>query len=141
MTDTPPAPGWWLASDGRWYPPEQHPAPTYQPHIPPPTVGAANSDAIASLVLGILWLGGIGSVIAIVLGIRARREIDRSYGRQSGRGQATAGIVLGWIGVVGAALCALLITLGITSGFFADFNSMPPDGHCDDSHFWQDSDC
>lgn len=20
-----PAPGWWLASDGRWYPPEQHP--------------------------------------------------------------------------------------------------------------------
>ena len=25
MSDQPPGPGWWLASDGRWYPPELHP--------------------------------------------------------------------------------------------------------------------
>ena len=25
MVDLEPAPGWWLASDGRWYPPELHP--------------------------------------------------------------------------------------------------------------------
>jgi hypothetical protein len=25
MTDTSPGPGWWLASDGRWYPPHLHP--------------------------------------------------------------------------------------------------------------------
>ena len=24
-TGTPPTPGWWLASDGKWYPPELHP--------------------------------------------------------------------------------------------------------------------
>jgi len=25
MTDVPAAPDWWQASDGKWYPPEQHP--------------------------------------------------------------------------------------------------------------------
>ena len=25
MSETPPAPGWWRASDGNWYPPEAHP--------------------------------------------------------------------------------------------------------------------
>ncbi|MGO8872964.1 MAG: hypothetical protein ACLQPH_16485 [Acidimicrobiales bacterium] len=31
MSDTSQGPGWWLASDGRWYPPEQAPAPTSAP--------------------------------------------------------------------------------------------------------------
>jgi hypothetical protein len=26
MSETPQAPGWWIASDGRWYPPELHPS-------------------------------------------------------------------------------------------------------------------
>ena len=26
MSDTSQGPGWWLASDGKWYPPEQHPS-------------------------------------------------------------------------------------------------------------------
>ncbi len=34
MSDTAQGPGWWLASDGRWYPPETHPH--YQGTIPPP---------------------------------------------------------------------------------------------------------
>jgi len=34
MSDVPQGPGWWIASDGKWYPPEQHPG--YQP-LPPPT--------------------------------------------------------------------------------------------------------
>jgi len=33
----PPAPGWWLASDQNWYPPEQHPNYT-KPHGPTPSV-------------------------------------------------------------------------------------------------------
>jgi hypothetical protein len=32
----PPGPGWWMASDGRWYPPESHPsAPPPDPGTPP----------------------------------------------------------------------------------------------------------
>lgn len=34
MTDTSQGPGWWQASDGKWYPPESHP--NYRPPPPPP---------------------------------------------------------------------------------------------------------
>jgi hypothetical protein len=51
-------------------------------------------------VLGLIgWvLCGVGSVIAIVLGFVARDQIKRSWGRQTGSGMATAGIILGFIG-------------------------------------------
>jgi hypothetical protein len=63
-----------------------------------------NGMAIASLVLGIVWLGGIGAVLALIFGMKARKQIDWSNGTQGGRGMATAGIVLGIIGIVGAVL-------------------------------------
>jgi Domain of unknown function (DUF4190) len=67
-----------------------------------------NRSAVASLVLGALWLAGIGSVLALVFGYRARREIKNSGRSQSGGGVlATVGIVLGWVGV------ALLLVLAV----------------------------
>ena len=59
-----------------------------------------NVAAVLSLVLGALWFGGVGSVLALVLGYHARREINRNPGLQSGRRFATVGIWLGWLGVV-----------------------------------------
>ena len=53
--------------------------------------------AIASLVLGILWLDWIGSVLALIFGYIALGQIKQR--QQAGRGLAIAGIVLGWIGV------------------------------------------
>jgi hypothetical protein len=53
--------------------------------------------AIASMVLGILWLYWIGSILALVFGYTAKRQI-RERG-EAGGGMATAGIVLGWVGV------------------------------------------
>jgi hypothetical protein len=58
-----------------------------------------NGMAIASMVLGILWIWWIGSILALIFGYVAKSQIDQSGGRQSGRGMAIAGIVLGWIGV------------------------------------------
>ncbi|MPZ51372.1 MAG: DUF4190 domain-containing protein [Acidimicrobiia bacterium] len=58
-----------------------------------------NGFAIASLVLGIVWAMGIGSILALVFGYVAKGQIDQSPGDQTGRGMAIAGIVLGWIGV------------------------------------------
>lgn len=77
----------------------------YPPHYPYPYPYApvqrrANGLAIASMVLGITWLWWIGSILAIVFGIVAHRQIRDSNGTQSGGGIATAGIVLGWIGIV-----------------------------------------
>jgi hypothetical protein len=45
MSDTAQGPGWWIASDGLWYPPEQHPdapadeaSPTAQPPSEEPPI-------------------------------------------------------------------------------------------------------
>jgi Domain of unknown function (DUF4190) len=75
---------------------------------PPPTaahvlaVPRTNGMAIASLVLGILFLYGVGSILALILGYTAKGQIDRSEGAERGRGLAIGGIVLGWIGIAGA---------------------------------------
>jgi hypothetical protein len=74
----------------------------YSPPPPPPPYGygygqRTNGLAIASMVLGILWLYWVGSILALIFGYVAKRQI-RERG-ESGGGMATAGIVLGWIGV------------------------------------------
>ena len=70
-----------------------------------------NGYAIASLVLGIVGLSfPIASIVALVLGYRARREIAASPETQSGDGLATAGIVLGWVGV---AILATFVVIGL----------------------------
>ena len=39
MSDKPEGPGWWIASDGKWYPPELHPSLPVDSHAEPVTVG------------------------------------------------------------------------------------------------------
>jgi hypothetical protein len=55
-------------------------------------------------VLSILWLGGLGSVLAVIFGISGHRTVKRSNGWQTGSGLATAGLVIGIVGVVGSVL-------------------------------------
>lgn len=77
-----------------------------------------NGMAIASMVLGILWLYWIGSVLALVFGYMAKRQIDESHGTQTGRGMAIAGIVLGWIGIGFIAIFLLFgLIFAAGSGF------------------------
>jgi len=79
-----------------------------------------NGSAIVSVVLGVLWFAGIGSLLALVFGYRARREIKNSAGSQKGSGLATAGIILGWIGiailVAGALGGALTLVAAVHGG-------------------------
>jgi hypothetical protein len=91
------------------------------PAVPFVPVPVTNGLAVASLLFGIFWFGGIGSVAALVLGYRARRQIRNSAGGQRGTSLATIGIVLGWIGIallVIAAVAAfvLLAATATTSG-------------------------
>ena len=73
-----------------------------------------NGLAIASLVLGLVgWMFcGVGSVVAIVLGYVSRGQIKQSWGRQTGSGMATAGIVLGFTGVAFLLVFFILSLLG-----------------------------
>jgi hypothetical protein len=71
--------------------------------------------AIASLVLGIVWLFWFGSIAAVVFGHIALGQIRRGRGAIEGRGLAVAGLVLGYIGVatlVGWILFGILLTAG-----------------------------
>jgi hypothetical protein len=61
------------------------------------TVVGTNGMAVASMVLGIVWIYWIGSVLALIFGYIARKQIKQSG--QKGDGMAIAGIVLGWVGL------------------------------------------
>ena len=183
MSDVSQGPGWWLASDGKWYAPDQAPgyraepapadasaryqvvdtAPTVadpgvpvspygygQPSGPPPAytppmgpgygqpsgpppgsvppvdsgygyppggpryayvpVRKTNGLAVASLVCSIVWLGGVGSLLAVIFGFIARSQIRRAHDDQQGSGLALAGIIIGFVG---------LVTLGLVIAFAA----------------------
>ena len=72
---------------------------------PPPKRGT-NGLAIASLVCGIVWVWGVTSVLAIIFGLIARRQIKER--NETGDGMAIAGIVLGIVGVVGTIILIIV---------------------------------
>jgi Domain of unknown function (DUF4190) len=124
----PPAPPPWAP------PPAGYPGPGYSA---PPTAGPASAPApypvyapgrtsglaVASLVLGILWLFWIGSILAVVFGHAAVSQIKRSSGAVRGRGLAVAGLVLGYLGV---ATLVLSIVVAIASGPDQNSSSVVP---------------
>jgi hypothetical protein len=63
----PPAPGWWLASDGRWYPP-QPPAPG-QPVPGPPPVAPSSSNRGCLIALAVVgaFLLICGVLVTVVI--------------------------------------------------------------------------
>ena len=81
-----------------------------QVHVPRPTSGMA----IASMVLGILWLYWVGSILAVIFGHIALSQCKQDP-NLGGKGMAIAGVVLGWIGV---AFIILAIIGGILSAMF-----------------------
>jgi hypothetical protein len=91
------------------------PSYSYPQYLPPPTSSKTNGMAIASLVLGILWLWGLGSLLALIFGVIGKNQIDKSGGLESGRGMAIAGIVLGIVGLAGAVLFTILLIASANS--------------------------
>lgn len=70
-------------------------------------VPTTNTCAILSLVMAILgWnlLPIAGFVGAIILGRFAQRQLRNAEGSQTGHGLALAGVIIGWIGLIVAAL-------------------------------------
>ncbi len=98
--------------------------------IPPesaPVYSTPNSSlAIISLVAGILGLTMfplLGSIVALITGYMAKKEIRASGGSLSGEGLATAGLIMGWIAVglvaigllCGCGFFTLAIILGVAN--------------------------
>jgi hypothetical protein len=111
MSDISQGPGWWLASDGKWYAP-QYQVPQYPQqwsYGPMPPTPRTNPFAVAALVCGVLWAGGLLSILAIIFGIVALVDLGRRD--EQGRGLAIAGLVLGVIGLLGTVA---LMAIGVS---------------------------
>jgi hypothetical protein len=54
--------------------------------------------AVASLICGIIWVCGVGSVLAVVFGQLALRRVRRTG--QPGRSLAIIGVLLGYAGIL-----------------------------------------
>jgi hypothetical protein len=104
---------------------------SYEPgYIPPvpvqPAASPTSTLALISLISGILGLfifPLIGSIIALITGPMAKKEIRESRGALGGEGLATAGIVLGWVGIglaiLGMCVVAFFILVPILVIFFS----------------------
>src|SRR5262245_48871221 len=133
--DVAPAPGWWKASDGNWYPPQPPPgSPAGWSTGTPPGAGypmgtgpvgygyvpqkQSNGLAIAALVVGIVGvlfgfipftfiLARILGALALVFGFVGLSRAKRVF---TGKGMALAGVILGGLavvlGIVGVAIVA-----------------------------------
>ncbi len=94
-----------LEGNARVYPA----APAASPYVmsAPPVISQTSNLAMFSLVFGILaWtiLPLVAAIGAIITGHMAQREIRESGGRFSGGGLAMAGLILGYINLVGVVL-------------------------------------
>lgn len=80
-----------------------------------------NGLAVAALVLGILWLAGLGALLALIFGLIALSQIRTQPEHYSGKGMAIAGVVLGAVGIV---VPAILIALAAFAGDEANDGSV-----------------
>ncbi len=85
----------------------------WTPHERSNTNGTSIFALVASL-LGYVCFLGVGGALGIVLGLIARNEISRSEGRETGRGLASAAIVLGTIN-----LCLTVVGLAVGIAYLA----------------------
>jgi hypothetical protein len=101
-----------VETEREWVPEAPPPPPPPTPSVRAAQTVPTSGMAIASLVLGIAGLTVLpllASVLAVILGYVARREIREHEGEVSGDGVALAGIVTGWIGIGLAVLGVVLV--------------------------------
>ena len=92
MSDRSAGPGWWQASDGRWYPPELHPSaqspesPATDPqaawpgHVPGPALSGGLTTAVMITLYGSAALS-LGALVAVLV---ERVRFDRLTGSGGG---------------------------------------------------------
>ena len=126
MSDESQGPGWWLASDGKWYPPDLAPGaqpPVTQPgpsYTPPMggspnnlDVGPAFSYAFAKFQqnIGPLLLIALVVVVVNVIGFAISYAVDSVFGQLVFQ---VVSFVVGQIVMLGLYRAALMVTAGQT---------------------------
>jgi competence protein ComGC len=90
---------------------------------PPPILPPDNSTrqssglALASMILGIcgivMCLGPLAGIPAVICGHKAQSRIKQSGGMMSGSGQATAGLVLGYLSIAWIFVIGMMAAIAI----------------------------
>ena len=83
-----------------------------QVNMPDIIATTTSGKAIASLVLSLLWIYGLGSLLAVIFGHIARTEIKNSKGRLTGGGLALAGLIIGYLSL-GAVVIGIIAAIVI----------------------------
>ncbi len=66
------------------------------------------------IIFSVIWLGGLGSLAAFIIGVKARNRIKASSGTLTGSGRALWCLV---VGALGLALWVPMIFIGIINQF------------------------
>jgi len=122
MSDTSQGPGWWQASDGKWYPPEQAPA-SPPPGQAPGGVPASSVDIGAALAYGwkkfVQYLGQIVIIVLIIVAVNIGFRVvgtavggDGIAGTLFGLFFSIAGIFVSYLLIAGVIRAALAVTRG-----------------------------
>lgn len=122
MSDISQGPGWWQASDGKWYPPEQAPA-SPPPGQAPGGVPASSVDIGAALAYGwkkfVQYLGQIIIIVVIIVAVNILFQVlgtsiagDGLFGTLFSLFFSIAGIFVSYLLVAGVIRAALAVTRG-----------------------------
>lgn len=106
------------------YPPAYPPQYGYPYQAPRPT----NGMAIAAMIVGIVGLCTPIAILGLIFGLIAKRQIKER--NESGDGMATAGVVLGWIGVASVVFWViyLVVVIGLFTTAVNEIDNLPSDG-------------
>lgn len=90
--------------------------PQYGMHPQPymPMTAPTSGTAVAALVLSILWLAGLGSVIALLM--VASSWTETRSGRRGGHGLNVVALILGTLGAIPVAFMIIVTMLGVVFG-------------------------
>ena len=121
MSDTSQGPGWWQASDGKWYPPEQAPGATPQPAGGRLDIGAALSYGWEKFVAN---LSTMILIVAIFFGVQFVFNIALQLLKPNG---LIAGLFVGGVLIAIAVFVGLMIEAGLIRAALAVTEGRPPE--------------
>jgi len=88
-------------------------SPAYRQPLPPGFKPPTSGKAIGSLIFGLFMFFLPASIVAIILGHLSLSEIRKSAGRLKGQGLATAGLILGYLGIAAIPLILIIAAIAI----------------------------
>ena len=121
MSDTSQGPGWWQASDGKWYPPEQAPGATPQPAGARLDVGAALSYGWEKIVANISTMI---LIVIIFFGVQFIFSMAVQFVRPSG---LVSGLIVTGIIIAVGVFVGFMVEAGLVRAALAVTDGRPPE--------------